>query len=68
MSECRLQALIVEFRRHITDNFYNCTVEMFKGIGEMYVSDEHFTKNIDRYGKGLTKFLSDSIEVYCQNQ
>ena len=31
----------------------------------MYVADERFTKNIDKYKLGLAQFLSDGINIYC---
>jgi DNA-binding transcriptional MerR regulator len=62
-----VQALIALKRQHITDNYYNCTPEIFRGLGEMYVADERFTANIDKYGKGLSEFLRDAINSYCDN-
>ncbi|MEE0857615.1 MAG: MerR family transcriptional regulator [Ruminococcus sp.] len=48
----------------ITDNFYTCTDEILKGLGQMYVADERFTKNIDRHGKGTAEFVSACIKNY----
>ena len=31
----------------------------------MYVADERFTKNIDKFGAGTAQFMSDAIAVYC---
>lgn len=39
-----VQELISQRRQYITDYFYNCTPEIFRGLGEMYVNDERFTK------------------------
>lgn len=33
----------------------------------MYVADERFTKNIDKYGEGLAQFLSNAMNIYCDN-
>ena len=33
----------------------------------MYVADERFTKNIDKYGEGLAQFMSDAMNIYCDN-
>ncbi len=62
-----VQQAIAEKRQHITDSFYNCTPEIFRGLGELYVSDERFTANIDRYRQGLSEFLRKAINVYCNN-
>ncbi|MCM3274041.1 MerR family transcriptional regulator [Paenibacillus elgii] len=41
------------------------TLEAFKCLGQMYVDDERFTKNIDRFGDGLAKFMRDAMAVYA---
>ncbi len=46
----------------------NYTPEMFKALGQMYVDDERFTKNIDRFGEGLAKFMRDAMAVYADKQ
>lgn len=62
-----VQIVIGKWRNHISENFYDCTIEIFRGLGIMYVADERFTKNIDKYKSGLAQFLSDGINVYCDN-
>lgn len=45
------------------------SLEAFKGLGDMYVEDERFTKNIDKFGKGLADFLRRAMnEYYEQNK
>ena len=66
-SDEKVQELIQKWRNHITTNFYNCTIEIFRGLALMYVGDERFTKNIDKYGEGLAKFMSDAMNIYCDN-
>jgi len=62
-----VQVLVQKWRDYITNNFYNCTIEIFRGLALMYVADERFTNNIDKYGQGLAKFLSDAMNIYCDN-
>ncbi|WP_061321216.1 MerR family transcriptional regulator [Clostridium botulinum] len=62
-----VQEYIHQFREHISKNFYDCTPEIFRGLGEIYVNDERFTANIDKYKTGLSKFLREAINVYCDN-
>ncbi|GIM28257.1 MerR family transcriptional regulator [Clostridium polyendosporum] len=66
-SDPQVQELVAEKRQYITDSFYNCTPEIFRGLGELYVYDERFTANIDKYKLGLAKFLSEAIQYYCDN-
>ena len=61
-----VQALVVKLQAHITANYYTCTDEVLSGLGKMYVADERFKKNIDKYGDGTAEFAADAIEVYCR--
>ena len=62
------QALVSKLQAHITANYYTCTDEILAGLGEMYVADERFKKNIDKYGEGTAEFASEAIAVYCQEK
>ena len=61
-----VQALVAKLQTHITENYYTCTDEILAGLGKMYVADERFKKNIDKYREGTAEFASDAIEVYCR--
>lgn len=39
--------------------------EAFRGLGQMYVDDERFTKNIDKFGDGLALFMRDAMAVFA---
>ena len=60
------KALVVKLQAHITENYYTCTNEILAGLGKMYVADERFKKNIDKYGEGTAEFASEAIAVYCR--
>ncbi len=60
------QALVANLQAHITANYYTCTDEILAGLGKMYVADERFKKNIDKYGEGTAEFVAGAIEIYCQ--
>ena len=60
------QELVAKLQAHITANYYTCTDEILAGLGKMYVADERFKKNIDKYGEGTAEFAADAIEVYCR--
>jgi len=62
------QALVAKLQAHITANYYTCTDEILAGLGEMYVADERFKKNIDKYGEGTAEFVSEAIAVFCQEK
>ena len=63
-----VQALVAKLQTHITDNYYTCTNEILAGLGKMYVADERFKNNIDKYGNGTADFVSEAIEVFCDEQ
>ena len=62
------QALVAKLQAHITANYYTCTDEILAGLGKMYVADERFKNNIDKYGEGTTEFVSEAIAVFCQEK
>ena len=57
-------ALVAKLQAHITENYYTCTDEILAGLGKMYVADERFRKNIDKYGDGTAKFAAHAIYVF----
>lgn len=57
---------VEKLRQFITDNMYICTDEILAGLGQMYVADERFTKNIDRHGEGTADYISEAIKEYCK--
>ena len=58
------QAIVSKLQEHITANYYTCTDEILAGLGQMYVADERFKKNIDKYGEGTAEFASDAIQFF----
>ena len=62
------QALVAKLQAHITANYYTCTDEILAGLGKMYVADERFKKNIDKYGEGTAEFASEAMAVFCQEK
>ena len=59
------QALVTKLQAHITANYYTCTDEILTGLGKMYVADDRFKKNIDKYSEGTAEFAATAIEAYC---
>ncbi len=58
------RALVAKLQSHITANYYTCTDEILADLGKMYVADERFKKNIDKFGDGTAEFASEAIEIY----
>ncbi len=63
-NSAEVQALVAKLQAHITGNYYTCTDEILAELGKMYVADERFRKNIDKYGDGTAKFAAHAIYVF----
>lgn len=54
---------------YLNKNFgFQYSLEAFAGLGQMYVDDDRFTRNIDKFGEGLSAFLARSMAVYAGKQ
>lgn len=65
-ADARVQVLVARWKAFISESYYECTDEILAGLGQMYVADERFMKNIDKFGAGTAKLMSDAITVYCK--
>ncbi len=45
--------------------FYEPTLEMYRGLAEMYVQDPRFTAFYEKYAAGLAQFMHDAMIAYC---
>ena len=68
VESAEVQALVAKLQAHITENYYTCTDEILAGLGKMYVADERFKKNIDKYGEGTAEFASESMAIFCEKK
>ena len=62
-----VQNIVLKLKNYISENFYNCTIDILYGLGQMYSSDERFKNNIDKHALGTAEFVKKAIEVYCLN-
>ena len=63
-SSAEAQALVKKLQDYITENYYTCTDEILKGLGQMYVADDRFKNNIDKYDPGTAEYVSNAIKIY----
>jgi uncharacterized protein YdaT len=59
---------VEKLRQFITGNMYTCTDEILAGLGQMYVADERFKKNIDKHGEGTAAYISECIKSYLNRK
>ena len=62
----KTQNLVEKLQSHITENYYTCTKEILFGLGQMYVADERFQKNIDKHAEGSAAYVRDAISYYSK--
>jgi hypothetical protein len=60
----RVLALMERHWRSINDNFYSCPLEVFEGLGEMYVADARFAKVYDSVRPGMAVFMRDAMKAW----
>lgn len=61
------QALVNKLQSFITENYYTCTKQILRGLGQMYIAGDSMTENIDRAGgEGTAELAHQAIEVYCR--
>ncbi|NMB24653.1 MAG: MerR family transcriptional regulator [Firmicutes bacterium] len=60
------QMAIKEWYDYLNANFGSYSPDAFRNLGEMYVDDARFTKNIDKFGEGLAVFMRDAMAVFAE--
>lgn len=66
-ADSQVQEAVGDLRQLFSGHFYDCTPEIFRGLGDLYIADERFTANIDQYKAGLAAFLREAMHIYCDN-
>ena len=62
----RARLQVEKLKQFITDRMYACTDEILAGLGQMYVADDRFKKNIDKHGAGTAAYVGECIKNYCR--
>ena len=61
------QALVAKLQSYITANYYTCTKQILRGLGQMYIAGDSMTDNINAAGgDGTAEFAHRAIEIYCK--
>jgi DNA-binding transcriptional MerR regulator len=63
-----VQAVIDRHFHYIDSSFYDCSLEIYEGLSDLYVQDSRFTGNINKTRPGLASFQSRAMKVYCKNK
>lgn len=57
---------LVKFHYNWVSVFWTPTKDAYIGLGQMYVSDERFTQNYDKYAPGCAAFMAQAMDIYAQ--
>lgn len=60
------QALVKRWQAHITQHHYDCTDGILACLGQMYANDPRFQENLEKYGPGTARKMSDAIAKFVQ--
>lgn len=62
----RARLQVEKLKQFITEKMYTCTDEILAGLGQMYVADERFKKNIDKHGEGTAAYISECVKSFVK--
>lgn len=62
------QAAIKQWYEFLNSLGHHYSLTAFRELGRMYVDDERFKKNIDRFGDGLAEFMRDAMEIFARQR
>lgn len=63
-----VQAAVEHWHRFINEKFYDCSLEVFRGLGDLYVDDARFTATYEKIRPGLAPFLRQAMHEYCDRR
>ncbi len=46
--------------------FYDPTVEIYRGLADMYAEDPRFAAHYDAYGEGTAAFMREAMRAFCE--
>jgi DNA-binding transcriptional MerR regulator len=60
----QVQLLIAKHRAHITKYFYNCTLDIYEGLAELYLLDDRFTAYFEKMKPGFANYMNQAMKYY----
>ncbi|MBB5361168.1 TipAS antibiotic-recognition domain-containing protein [Deinococcus humi] len=59
------RAVAADHRAHLSARYYDASPGMMRGLAQMWVADERFTRNIDSAGEGLAAYQSAAVLAWA---
>lgn len=63
----QVQSLITEHYNNLR-HFYEPNLEIYRGLGEMYVADQRFASYFENIAPGLAAFMREAITIFCDRK
>ncbi|MFC7364632.1 MULTISPECIES: MerR family transcriptional regulator [Bhargavaea] len=58
-----VQQAIGEWHAFLNSMGHTYSPQAFKGLGQLYIQDERFTKNMDKFGDGFARFMAEAMAI-----
>ena len=62
-----VQAGVAKWHQHLR-YFYEPTIEILRGLGQMYVDSPDFRATFEKFSPEFPEFLCEAIQVYCERK
>ena len=62
------RAVAERHRAHLSRWFYDCSPQMHRALGEMYVADERFAQYFEKHAAGLSVYVRDALVAGAEEQ
>ncbi|MEN8240423.1 MAG: MerR family transcriptional regulator [Chloroflexota bacterium] len=63
-----VQEQVAALHRHFVSSYYDCTFEIFRGLGQMWVDDPRFNQVYEKIKPGFALFLREAVMVYTEGK
>ena len=63
-----VQEQVGRWHRLINERCYDCSLEIFRGLGDLYVDDPRFAANYEQVRPGLARFMRAAMHLYVDRQ
>ena len=60
----KVQELVNKLQKYFTDNYYTCTDEVLLNLASIYVTDDRFKSNIDKFQIGTAEYVNKAINLH----
>ena len=63
-----VQELVAALHRHFVTSYYDCTYEIFRNLGQMWVDDPRFNEVYEKIKPGFAIFLREAVMHYTEGK